>query len=475
MRKTRFFALLSLLLVVFYVFPAEATVNERLVENNSKIMSLDEFSIQIPVEWNIFQQDDKIVFASQDKETIVGGSIYFCVFSINADSYDSNSFAFAMYDAFKNRAQQDNNQFYNYKSENIVFYDVPVAFASCNLDNNGPYYEGIIVLYNNYLIQLFYTDESQSHVVLRDKLISFIKTLSYKRKEIIPNMPENAKYPNIVSIDIANAIDNELLYSFNRIVSEIYDRKISASNIAALINISELSNEEIDDLISRMENEQINRKKAQIPVDSQIVADTITFRGIPWYSSRKEAEKIIGSSSRSKGPSTIYRMGAIDYDNVTWGSERVDDFGGCNAYYSGITIAGLHPSSTNICYIYPIIDGKIIRDDDLAQIYFGYYKFSYGDFGNHKALYEELKRKLDVVYGQGQETKGQYNSQTIWKDTQENYIRLLVNSDNNYVSLGYIAADANNRLDEMLKAIDNEKALEEEKQRIINEENYQGL
>jgi len=133
------------------------------------------------------------------------------------------------------------------------------------------------------------------------------------------------------------------------------------------------------------------------------------------------------------------------------------------ANYRNVTVAGLTPSSTYICYLYPIVNGKIITDDSLAQIYFGYYKFSAGLFGDYLAIYNELQRKLNIAYGDGKEIYGDYNTTTTWTDAKGNSIQLLINSNQNYVCLGYIAADAEQRLDEMQIAINDMLA---EQQRI---------
>ena len=246
--------------------------------------------------------------------------------------------------------------------------------------------------------------------------------------------------------------------------------------LAEVITIDPMtaSNKEISDAIAILQEEEINRAKASIPPTKSSEEGEILFRGVPWYSTRVQTEAIIGYTSKTKGPNDLYRITAIDYNNVTMGNERVDDYGGCMANYSNVTIAGLAPSSTYICYIYPIVDGKIIADDSLAQIYFGYYKFT-SNFSDHEAIYSELQRKLNITYGTGVETIGRYNTTTKWTDVNGNYIQLLINSSGDYVSLGYIAADADERLDEMQNAIDNQLAEQEHIEMQKQENNFGGL
>ena len=232
---------------------------------------------------------------------------------------------------------------------------------------------------------------------------------------------------------------------------------------------------EIAEALRILQQVKIERAKQSIPAIGPAEDGSILFRSVPWYSSRAETEAILGITSTTNGPTDIYRMSAIAYDSVTSGDDRVDDLGGCMAYYRGMSVAGLQPSKTYICYVYPIVDGTIIRDDNLAQIYFAYYKFSRGDFGDFKAIYDDLQRKLNATYGAGTETSEKYHTWTRWYDASRNYIQLLIDNDYDYVSLGYIAANADQRLDEMQQAINNEKAAVEHETLEVNENNFDGL
>lgn len=233
--------------------------------------------------------------------------------------------------------------------------------------------------------------------------------------------------------------------------------------------------EEIEVAIDALNNQRITLLKTEIPPIGPPEEGEIVFRSVPWYSTREETEAAIGYNSSTTGPTDIYRMSAIDYDSVTSGDERVDDLGGCMAYYRGMTVAGLQPSKSYICYLYPIVDGTLIRDDALAQIYFAYYKFSRDDFGDHKAIYDDLQRKLNSTYGTGKEESDKYHTWTKWTDKKGNYIQLIIDNDYDYAALGYIAGDADKRLDDIQVAITAEKAAEDQQKLEMNQENYDGL
>lgn len=206
----------------------------------------------------------------------------------------------------------------------------------------------------------------------------------------------------------------------------------------------------------------------------------ITFKGIPWYTTKAEVEKeLFKDGAASHGilgnPNEIYRMGATDYSNVTMGTDRVDD-GGYRGWYSGISVAGYDVEDTYACYVYPINDdGTINESEDEAELYFGWYKFEKEKYEGLKELYDDLNTKLVSLYGEAQENATEYFTTLTWKDSEENQIRLLINSKETYVTLGYMAADADVRLDEAQEAVAKTKALEEENAREANKSNTSGL
>ena len=207
--------------------------------------------------------------------------------------------------------------------------------------------------------------------------------------------------------------------------------------------------------------------------------DSIVFRDIPWYSSKAEVEEKLFESGGWIGgwmsnANNIYRLDAIDYESITLGSERVDG-GGYRAFYSGLSVAGYMPSDTNICYIYPIENNQIIKDNSRAEMYFGWYSFKHGDFSDHKSIFDDLKEKLISIYGKGKQSATKYHTKILWMDKKGNLIQLLINDDCDYVSLGYMAADADARLNRMEKALKTETAATEAKTREQNAGNTSGL
>lgn len=236
------------------------------------------------------------------------------------------------------------------------------------------------------------------------------------------------------------------------------------------------SDEEIKEAYQLLRDEYVNRLKKIIPPANSDNNGLFLFRSVPWYSTREETEKIIGYKSNTKGPSSeIYRIEKMDYPYSVSGPLCIKGNGGVFAYYSGVDVAGLIPSETYITYIYPIVDGTIIHEDKLSQIYMAHYKFKKEDFGDHEGIYQDFQRKLNNTYGEGIESTNGYSTWTLWTDREGNIIRLYINKDKNYVSLGYMAGDADERLDEMIIAMDNEKANEDKMNMEINEDNYNGL
>ena len=205
----------------------------------------------------------------------------------------------------------------------------------------------------------------------------------------------------------------------------------------------------------------------------------ITFRGIEWYTAKEDVEqKLYADGASSAGwlgsPEEIYRLVATDYSNVTMGSDRVDG-GGVRAWYRDISVAGFTPSDTYACYLYPIQNGKIIYDDDQAEFYFGWYTFDAGDFADHEGIFDDLSEKLTKLYGTGKKESAKYHTTITWSDKEKNKIRLLINDKKNYVTLGYIAGDADSRLDEMEKALVREAKEKEKQERENNADNSDGL
>ncbi len=206
----------------------------------------------------------------------------------------------------------------------------------------------------------------------------------------------------------------------------------------------------------------------------------IRFNKIKWYSRKLDVENYLFSEGITKGgwssgDGNIYRLDAIDYLNVTLGDERVDE-GGKKVWYSGMNVGGYIASNTYACYVYSLNeDGTINRSEDDTIFYFGWHTFEDDDYSNFDQIFSDLKSKLTSVYGEGITQLNKYNKTVTWKDKQGNKIQLLIDDDSTYVTLGYIAADADKLLDNMQAALKKEKALEEESVRNENKDNVSGL
>lgn len=207
-----------------------------------------------------------------------------------------------------------------------------------------------------------------------------------------------------------------------------------------------------------------------------------TFRNIPWYSSKADTEKLLVADGASVGfagfKDKVLRLSGIDYPSVTSGKDRVDG-GGYVGRYGSIKVAGYDTSAIGACYIYQLNDdGTINKDDESAEFYFGWYEFSGNDYSDCPALYEDLSGKLSSLYGEGSEDINDNFSSVIWEDEDSNVIRLQLGgktNDNKWVSIGYIASDADERLDAMQDALTAEAIALEAAEREENKEDVSGL
>lgn len=208
-----------------------------------------------------------------------------------------------------------------------------------------------------------------------------------------------------------------------------------------------------------------------------------TFRNIPWYSTKSDTEQIFKDEGftieADVWKNKVRRMSGIDFLNTMSGHDYVDGGGYVGEYY-GVNVAGYDVSSMGASYIYTIDDsGNINKSDDDALFYFGWYEFDSNDYTDGEGVYNDLAQKLQSLYGDGTtNTDDDYFSTTTWLDEDSNQIRLLLGGkdrDSKYVTLGYMAAGADEKLDEMQTAIDAEKIANEASEREKNKEDVSGL
>lgn len=207
------------------------------------------------------------------------------------------------------------------------------------------------------------------------------------------------------------------------------------------------------------------------------------FRGIDWWAPKTDVDtQLVSEGAEIQDAAfkdNILRMSGIDYAGTTSGKDRVDG-GGIVARYSGLKVAGYTPSDTQACYIYNLNDdGTINKNEDSAQFYFGWYTFENRDFADVGGVYNDLSQKLQSLYGDGVTNEDDdYFSTVTWTDSDNNQIRLLLggkNKDYGYVTLGYIAAGADEKLDEMQVAVDEENVQKEAAEREKNKADVSGL
>lgn len=207
------------------------------------------------------------------------------------------------------------------------------------------------------------------------------------------------------------------------------------------------------------------------------VEGIILFRGIDWYSTKEDVEQRIYSEGAAatgwrSNPNEIYQMN--DADSYYF-AEKAVEVGGYYGWYSGITVAGYTPSNLSVNYMYPIKDGLIVHDDESAEMYLAWYEFSRNDFKDYEAIYEDLSTKLTSLYGEGQLSNTKKNTMTTWTDPKGNIIRLWIDDDKTYIELGYMAADAEERLEVLTAAAEKEALEAEAKEREENASNTSGL
>lgn len=210
---------------------------------------------------------------------------------------------------------------------------------------------------------------------------------------------------------------------------------------------------------------------------------TVSFRNIPWYSKFADAEaSLIAEGAAPKDDAWenyARRLSSIEFARTMSGKDYIDG-GGLGRNYPGLTVAGLTPSETGACYIYPIgDDGRIDRTVDNSEFYFGWYIFDSNDFVDSYGLYDSLLEKLSSLYGTGSvDDQSDHFDTTAWTDAAGNKIRLTLSGlKNEYqsVTLGYIAAGAEEKLTAMQTALDNEAKAQEAVERESVKDNTDGL
>lgn len=223
------------------------------------------------------------------------------------------------------------------------------------------------------------------------------------------------------------------------------------------IDLETASYEEIVVAYDMLKNERIERLKENFASEHQIQpASGITFRNVPWGSTRTETEAILGNGSSSGSYITASR-GSVYTDGI-----------GVQTKYKNWTLAGYPLQYAEVNYVYPVVDGMLIRDDSSAILYLAEYDI--WDVGDTNAVVEDLTTKLSGLYGTY--ISGSWGERT-WTDENGNYIELSYSSSRVY--LIYSSAQAEELLGRAYQAIQDERREQEELLRIQNQNNTDGL
>ena len=214
--------------------------------------------------------------------------------------------------------------------------------------------------------------------------------------------------------------------------------------------------EEIVAAYELLKLERVARLKESFTESHEIYPlEGITFRDVPWGSTPGEAEAILGPASGSR--SFVYSGFVTIYT----------DGRGLSTYYNGGSVAGYAVPRITLDYVYPVLDGKILRDDSLAVICSGRYVIE--DVGDIHAVMDDLTAKLSTLYGSyTQSIHGR-----LWTDIKGNTITLQGGDTSVY--LLYYPSYRDALLEAAAQAIAAERAEQEELLRIQNQNNTDGL
>ena len=141
---------------------------------------------------------------------------------------------------------------------------------------------------------------------------------------------------------------------------------------------------------------------------------------------------------------------------------------GISTYYAGWTVAGYPVPTATLGFVYPVLEGKLLRDDSLAVMCSGMYEIQ--NIGDVNAVMDDLTTKLSALYGSY--THGSFNTR-VWTDANGHSITLWPTDTSVY--LLYYHADRDALMNAAVQAIADERAEQEELLRIQNQNNTDGL
>ena len=226
----------------------------------------------------------------------------------------------------------------------------------------------------------------------------------------------------------------------------------------------------------------------EIPILEPVVPETtepekveILFRDISWGTTSKDAKQLL-KKSNSSASTSIWEMSYILYPSTMLdigisSSDGVQE-GGNVLYAHNLTAGGYDIQMAQLHFAYTLQNGKIDRATD--SLYAALYYF---DVVEHKAVYKDLQQKMSDLYGSGKESSktksgwiaaGDYSGryeyavkQITWYGDNNTFVTLQWVSSTNQadsiqnncgISMLYGKTDAKSMLDNLEKALEQEKA-----------------
>ena len=218
-------------------------------------------------------------------------------------------------------------------------------------------------------------------------------------------------------------------------------------------------------------------------------AQEILFREIPWG--------VTFSDVKDSLTTDFYILGPYESTMIKWnGIDDVDDvrifFDAIDGYYlqafpsSEIKVGGYSLSNLEMYFVWDIDTARntVLSDINNSQFYFAQYKF---DVIDAHATYSDLKEKLSLLYGIGDEnSEGAgsgfsliknvgyqiFNKYTIWSGDNDTAVMLKLtyhepepDSNDDTVSIIYANLSYMPKIDEIQKILLDEALEEENKQR----------
>lgn len=186
----------------------------------------------------------------------------------------------------------------------------------------------------------------------------------------------------------------------------------------------------------------------------------INFRGATLGATLGEVKDILECNVYKGSAWSYYNVGDILNSDISMlingypenaNAERVIL---ANEYLSVEDVAGYEPDMTSVYFVRPVIDGKLVTDDDSAIFYAGIYTFIESK-EQTKVLYEDIANKLTSLYGEPQKD----GSRLYWLGKDNTEIDLILNGTQ-FVRLSYVWLDAQALIDTAYTAVVNEPAVD---------------